>query len=105
MSSSNPPKPSIPDDTGPTPLCVQHGQEIREVRQDVKELRAQNATESGLLRDVRERVIVIETRLEAIGTHLTKHTDRAQDLFFRYAWPLILVGLTAAVTKLLGGGM
>ena len=100
-TSSMPPQPSIPDD-GQTPLCAVHSQQIHEVRGDIRELKVASINESALLRDVRERVIRLEARLDTISSSLTKHTDRASEMFFRYAWPLILVALTAAITRYVG---
>jgi hypothetical protein len=99
MLDSDPPNPSYPDDTGPNPaLCVAHGQDIRDLRSDVKELKGSNAAEQGLLRDVRERLIRLETQVGYISTTMTKHTDRASEAFFRYGWPIFLVIITAIVT-------
>lgn len=86
------------DDTGPNPLCVQHGEQIREVRGDVKELKASSLAKTATLQDLRERLIRVETRLEFISTQVTKQTDKASEAFFRYGWPIFLVIITALVS-------
>lgn len=86
-------------------VCLLHARELAEVRGDVQgvksvvaELKQDRDRDSGIVRDIRDRLVRVETRLEMISVTLTKQTDRTQDAFFKYGWPIILIVLTATAT-------
>jgi len=85
--------------------CLLHAREVTEAKQavaelksDVRDLKEDRDRDSGFVRDIRDRLVRVEVTLETLSKVITKQTDRAQEAFFRYVWPIILIVLTAAVT-------
>lgn len=91
-----------------TERCMLHEREAAQIRAvvqsmqtDLSDLKDSHGGSKDVLRDVRDRLVTVEVRLDHISENLTKHMDRAQDHVYKYGWPIILVGFTAAITHFL----
>jgi hypothetical protein len=71
------------------------------VVEDVAELKRDRSSDRELLSAIRLEQVSQRVTIDQVGTMLAKHTDRAGDAFKTYLWPVLMIVVTALISKLL----